>query len=120
MQRDELNCGAGRDQYIAGSIDYVDSSCEEGKLVDTGGPPLILLAGFALLSTGLLLSRCVIRRVASPRLQQSRSEPSCGRAGLLYFSSGCPLAVSGGSEYCCTASSHSRPLFIRGGVLPVA
>jgi Ca2+-binding RTX toxin-like protein len=60
-QRDELYCGAGRDQYIAGSRDYVSSSCEKGTLADTGGPTLILLAGVAILSTGLMLSRSAIR-----------------------------------------------------------
>ena len=64
QQRDELYCGGGRDQYRASRLDYVSSSCEEGTLVDTGGPPLILLAGAALLlSSGLLvMSRYVIRR----------------------------------------------------------
>jgi hypothetical protein len=63
--RDELYCGEGRDQYIAGRLDYVSSSCEEGKLVDTGGPPLILLAGAALLlSSGLVMSRYVISRAS--------------------------------------------------------
>jgi RTX calcium-binding nonapeptide repeat (4 copies) len=38
-QRDKLYCGAGTDKYSADKIDYVDSSCEEGELVDTGGPP---------------------------------------------------------------------------------
>jgi Ca2+-binding RTX toxin-like protein len=28
-ERDELYCGKGRDEYIAGSLDYVDSSCEK-------------------------------------------------------------------------------------------
>jgi Ca2+-binding RTX toxin-like protein len=66
-QRDKLYCGEGRDFYFAGRLDYVSSSCEEGrlvedgKLVDTGGPPLIL-AGAALLSTGLLLGHSLIRR----------------------------------------------------------
>jgi len=63
-QRDELYCGAGRDEYVAGRLDYVSSSCEKGTLVDTGGPPLILLAGAALLSIGLLLGRYGIRRVS--------------------------------------------------------
>jgi Ca2+-binding RTX toxin-like protein len=70
-QRDKLYCGEGKDHYTADTIDYVDSSCEEGelvdeehKLVDTGGPSLILLAGPALLSTGLLLGRYVIRRAS--------------------------------------------------------
>lgn len=67
-QRDELYCGKGRDQYLAGSLDYVDSSCEEAApfpLVDTGGPPLILLAGAVLvLGSGLAMSRYVIRRAS--------------------------------------------------------
>jgi Ca2+-binding RTX toxin-like protein len=65
-QRDELYCGKGRDQYLAGSIDYVVSSCEEAApfpLVDTGGAPMILPAGALLLGAGLLLGRSVIRRV---------------------------------------------------------
>ena len=72
-QRDELYCGEGRDTYNADTNDYVDSSCEKGQLwedgkrvelVDSGGPPLILLlAGAALLlSTGLLLGRYDMRR----------------------------------------------------------
>ncbi|HET7271111.1 MAG TPA: calcium-binding protein [Rubrobacter sp.] len=60
-QRDKLYCGAGRDTYYAATNDYVSSSCEEGTLVDTGGPPLLLLAGVALLS-GLMLILYVIRR----------------------------------------------------------
>jgi Ca2+-binding RTX toxin-like protein len=63
--RDKLYCGEGKDVYRADKIDFVDSSCEEGKLyplVDTGGAPLILPAGALLLSTGLLLGRSVIRR----------------------------------------------------------
>jgi hypothetical protein len=63
-QQDKLYCGAGRDTYYAGPLDYVDSSCEEGELVDTGGTPLIPLAGVALLSTGLMMSRYVIRRIS--------------------------------------------------------
>jgi hypothetical protein len=63
-QRDKLYCGKGKDEYIADKLDYVDSSCEEGKLVDTGGTPLIPLAGVALLSTGLMMSRYVIRRIS--------------------------------------------------------
>ena len=63
-QRDKLYCGKGQDDYSAEKIDYVDSSCEEGELVDTGGPPLILLlAGAALLvGSGLVMSRYLIRR----------------------------------------------------------
>ena len=67
-QRDELYCGKGRDQYVAGSLDYVDSSCEDVApfpLVDTGGPPLILFAGAVLLlGSGLAMSRYVIRRAS--------------------------------------------------------
>jgi Ca2+-binding RTX toxin-like protein len=65
-QWDELYCGAGRDKYLAGRLDYVSSSCEEGKLVDTGGPPVILLACAALLfsGSGLMMSRYVIRRAS--------------------------------------------------------
>ena len=64
--QDKLNCGEGTDEYVADKIDYVSSSCEKGKLVDTGGPPLILLAGAALLlsSSGLMMSRYVIRRAS--------------------------------------------------------
>jgi len=69
-QPDKLYCGAGRDYYFVSRLDYVSSSCEEGRfveegtLVDTGGPPSILLAGAALLSIGLLLGRYVIRRAS--------------------------------------------------------
>jgi Ca2+-binding RTX toxin-like protein len=59
-QRDKLYCGEGKDRYYAEKIDYVDSSCEKGKLVDTGGPPLLLLAGTALCSA-LMMLRYVIR-----------------------------------------------------------
>jgi RTX calcium-binding nonapeptide repeat (4 copies) len=76
-QQDKLYCGAGRDYYFVGPLDYVDSSCEEGRLVErgqlgrfveggrliyTGGPPLIVLAGAVLLGIGLLLVRYVTRR----------------------------------------------------------
>jgi Ca2+-binding RTX toxin-like protein len=68
--RDKLFCGGGWDRYRADPNDYVDSSCEKGqiwennKVVDTGGPPLIRLAGAVLLlSSGLLvLIRYVIHR----------------------------------------------------------
>ena len=63
-RRNKLYCGAGKDRYYAenyaGKIDYVDSSCEKGKLVDTGGPPLLLLWGAALCSA-LMMVRYVIR-----------------------------------------------------------
>ena len=61
-QRDKLYCGKGKDKYEADTIDYVSSNCEEGKLVDTGGPPLILLACAALLSSGLVMIRYMIDR----------------------------------------------------------
>ena len=64
-QRDKLYCGAGRDKYVADKIDFVSKSCEKGQLKDTGGPPLILLAGAVLLlSSGLMMSRYVIRRAS--------------------------------------------------------
>jgi len=78
-QQDKLYCGAGRDTYFVGPLDHVDSSCEEGRLVErgqlgrfveggqlvsSGGPPLMLLAGAVLLSIGLLLVRYVIRRTS--------------------------------------------------------
>ena len=59
--RDKLYCGAGWDLYEADSSDYVSSSCEEDLLADTGGPPLILLAGVTLLCTALVMMRYVIR-----------------------------------------------------------
>ena len=59
-QRDKLYCGEGEDRYYAEKLDYVDSSCEKGKLVDTGGPPLLLLASAALCSA-LMMLRYVIR-----------------------------------------------------------
>jgi RTX calcium-binding nonapeptide repeat (4 copies) len=59
-QRDKLYCGAGRDKYVADKNDYVSKSCEKGQLKDTGGPPLLLLAGAALCS-GLMMLRYVIR-----------------------------------------------------------
>ena len=59
-QRDKLYCGKGKDEYQADKIDYVDSSCEKGKLVGTGGPPLILLTAAALWSA-LMMLRYVIR-----------------------------------------------------------
>jgi hemolysin type calcium-binding protein len=71
-RRDRLYCGEGRDEYNADTNDYVDSSCEKGQLwedgkrvelIDSGGPPLILLAGAALLlGSGLVMSRYVMRR----------------------------------------------------------
>ena len=38
-QRDELYCGKGRDEYVAGRLDYVDSSCE--KEVKPDPPPVL-------------------------------------------------------------------------------
>jgi hypothetical protein len=68
-QRDKLYCGKGRDEYRAGPLDYVSSSCEKvlpspPPLKDTGGTPLIPLAGVALLSTGLMMGRYVTRRIS--------------------------------------------------------
>jgi hypothetical protein len=60
--RDKLYCGAGWDTYAADKFDYVDSSCEEDVLADTGGPPLLLLAAAALCSA-LMMLRYVIRSV---------------------------------------------------------
>jgi hypothetical protein len=68
-QRDALYCGEGWDRYLADNLDYVSSSCEKKELpsprpfADTGGPPLVLLAGAALLlSSGFMMRRYVIRR----------------------------------------------------------
>jgi hypothetical protein len=54
---------------LADNLDYVSSSCEKKELpsprpfADTGGPPLVLLAGAALLlSSGFMMRRYVIRR----------------------------------------------------------
>jgi hypothetical protein len=58
-----LYCGAGKDEYWAGPGDYVSSSCEKGQLVDTGGPPLILLASVALLG-GFVTIYYVIHRAS--------------------------------------------------------
>ena len=52
---DKLYCGKGTDKYLADPIDYVSGSCEEGELVDTGGPPLLLLAGATFLGCLVLL-----------------------------------------------------------------
>ncbi len=61
--RDKLYCGGGWDKYMADQSDYVSSSCEEDTLVDTGGPPLILLAGAALLlGSGFLIYAFLRRR----------------------------------------------------------
>jgi hypothetical protein len=59
-QRDRLHCGKGTDEYSAEKIDYVAGSCEKDRLVDTGGPPLLLLAGAALCGV-LVMLRYVIR-----------------------------------------------------------
>ena len=60
-QRDELYCGKGRDEYSAEKIDHVSGSCEKGKLVDTGGPPLLLLLVGAALCSALMMIRYVVR-----------------------------------------------------------
>jgi hypothetical protein len=53
--------GAPDNQY--GKAELIDKTIpDKGTLADTSGPPLILLAGAALLSTGFLLGRSVIRR----------------------------------------------------------
>ena len=35
--RDELYCGPGKDEYHAGKLDYVDSSCEKEGMLGPGG-----------------------------------------------------------------------------------
>jgi hypothetical protein len=37
-QRDKLYCGEGRDEYLAGKQDYVDSSCGEKTWMGRGVP----------------------------------------------------------------------------------
>jgi hypothetical protein len=58
--RDELYCGAGKDTYEANPSDYVDSSCKDNRLTNTGGPPLIVLAA-AVLCSALMMLRYAIR-----------------------------------------------------------
>jgi hypothetical protein len=58
-QRDKLYCGNGTDEYSAEKIDHVFGSCEKGRLVDTGGPHLILLASAALCSALMMLRHAV-------------------------------------------------------------
>ena len=53
--------GAADHQYGKDKV-VVKTIPDRGKLADTSGPPLILLAGATLLSTGLLLGSSVIRR----------------------------------------------------------
>jgi hypothetical protein len=53
--------GAADHQYGKDKV-VVKTIPDKAKLADTSGPPLILLAGATLLSTGLLLGRSVIRR----------------------------------------------------------
>jgi hypothetical protein len=55
--------GAADNQYRDGRAEIIDKTIpDKGALAETGGAPLILLAGAALLSTGLVLGRSVIRR----------------------------------------------------------
>jgi hypothetical protein len=53
--------GAADNQYGEDKV-VVKTIPDKSKLADTSGPPLILLAGATLLSTGLLLGSSVIRR----------------------------------------------------------
>ena len=53
--------GAADHQYGKDKV-VVETIPDKRKLSDTSGPPLILLAGATLLSTGLLLWSSVIRR----------------------------------------------------------
>ena len=53
--------GAADHQYGKDKV-VVETIPDKRKLSDTSGPPLILLAGATLLSTGLLLGSSVIRR----------------------------------------------------------
>ncbi len=82
-QRDKLYCGEGRDEYVAGKNDYVDSSCEKkvsprsysGNDVFTssasaspvpvpssGGPAILLPAAALLLGSGILTYAILRRR----------------------------------------------------------
>jgi hypothetical protein len=38
-QRDELYCGAGKDHFLAGKLDYVSSSCEVKEAMPPRGTP---------------------------------------------------------------------------------
>jgi Ca2+-binding RTX toxin-like protein len=69
-QRDKLYCGEGRDNYSAEKIDHVAASCEKGKLVGTGGPPLLLLAGAALCGA-LMMLRHVVRSAPATRTSEN-------------------------------------------------
>jgi hypothetical protein len=88
--QDKLYCGAGRDKYLAGNNDYVDSSCETASasaspddrghdvapvqvftssasaspvpVPSTGGPAILLPTAALLLWSGSILTYAILRR----------------------------------------------------------
>jgi hypothetical protein len=60
--QDQLYYGKGKGKYKGDKLDCASSSCEEDKLVNTGGPSLILLACVAVLSCLCVMMCYVIGR----------------------------------------------------------